>query len=241
MQDRPLSADNYCMRKRKDLADRGASVAEAALVIVLIAIAAAGALSFLGSRSDSSLDEAGKGIHRTQAASGSPGGSPGGGTGGGSTGGSSGPGGGGTPTTAPTATTAPSTTPTTTRPPTTTTTAPPPAPASADLDDAQGVRNGSSRWDASATLQLGADGDPGSMAGTATVQVRWQRSNGQWSTDTIEVPIDADGRALIESGPYARTGSSRINTVVYTVTGIDLHDGREWDGEQPSVSIPRPG
>jgi len=214
-----------------------------ALLIAVVAIAAAGALSFLGSRSDGSLDEAGKGIHETPAASG-------GGTGGGSSGGSggtsgggSGSGGGGSGPGGTTSTSAPggSTPTTTTAPaPTTTTTTAPPSPASADLSDGRGTRNGSSRWDASAQLQLDADGAGESMAGTATVVVRWQRSNGQWSSETIEVPIDDDGTASIETGPYTRTGSSRINTVQYTVVGIELHDDREWDGDRPSISITRP-
>jgi len=212
-----------------------------ALLIAVVVIAAAGALSFLGSRSDASLDEAGAGIHETPAASeggGTSGGDPGGGSGGSGSGGGGGGSAGTTTTTTPSG--QPTTTTTTVATTTTTTTTPEPGPASAGLSGGRGTRNGSSRWDASAKLQLDADDGTGSLAGTATVLVRWQRSNGQWSSDTIEVPIDADGRASIETGPYARTGSSRVNTVQYRVVGIELHEDREWDGDEPTISVPRP-
>jgi hypothetical protein len=222
---------------------------EVALIIALIATVAIGALSFVGSSSGSSLDEAGKGIDdkATDASDpgsgGSGGGTTGGGTtGGGTTGGSGGSGGsgGGSATTAPgatsTTTAVPTTTTSTTAAPTTTV---PPTPASASLDNGRGVRNGSSRWDASADLAI--EGPPGaSLRGTVTVEITWHKAYGQTGTDTIEVPVDEHGRAVIESGPYARSGSSRITSVDYRVVGVDFDDDGAWDGTQPSITIPRP-
>ncbi|MGN6695502.1 MAG: hypothetical protein ACTHN0_15095 [Aquihabitans sp.] len=240
-----LLSDNNCMISHQ-ASERGASLAETALIITVVAIAAAIALSFLGSSSESSLDEAGKGIHRSPGGASSGGASVGGGPGGagsGDPGGSGSPGGtGGGGTGWPGSTTTPTTTsiPATTTMAPTTTTWPTLAPATAVLGGGVGVRSGSSRWNASADLDLAADDAAGSMAGTATVLVESWRSNGQRSTQTIQVPIGPDGTAGIESGPYARTGSSRIETVRYTVVDIDLHNGRDWDGERPSITIGRP-
>lgn len=228
-----------CIRLRRQA---GASLAETALIITVVAVAAAVALSFLGSSSDSTLEEAGKGIHDAPA-----GGTPGGGTGSGAgdeTGGGGGSGGSGGGHPAPTtSTTTPGSTtiaPTTTAA-RTTTTWPTPVPATATLSGGQGVRSGSSRWNASADLRLAVDGSPGgSMAGTATVLVESWKANGQRSTTTIQVAVSADGRADIGTGPYTRTGTSRIDSVRYTVVSIDLVDGRGWDGDQPSISISRP-
>lgn len=244
MEAQQLLSDNCCMRTRLVRSDGGASLAETALVIALVALVAAAVLSFVGSRSDASLDEAGKGIHHSPTGHGGGGSGSGSGTGAGGsgdTGGSGSTGGSGGGTTTPPA---PSTT--TTRPATTTTiaattTTAPPAPATAALDDGRGTRSGSSRWNASADLQLAAEGAPtGSMSGTATVVVEWWRSNGQRSTQTIEVSIGADGSAELATGPYNRTGSSRINAVRYTVIEVDLDDGRGWDGGRPSIDIERP-
>lgn len=245
-----MSTDNYCMRTSIGGGERGASVAETALLIAVVALAAVVALRALGSGGGDSLDQAGKGIHHAAtptSASGSGSSGEGSGTGGSGGAGPISGGGSGTSTTtsaAPSTTSPPPTTttappaPTTTAPPAATTTAPP-APATASLDGGEGVRVGSSRWQASADLALdaGADGVP--VSGTATVIVRTQRANGQWTSDTIQVPVD-DGTGTISTGPYARTGGSRIIAVEYEVVGIELDGGREWDGERASISIDRP-
>jgi Flp pilus assembly pilin Flp len=257
MQRPQLPADNNCMMLGNRGPESGASLAEAALLVAVIAVVAASALSFLGSRSDGTLDEAGKGIHEgpTVGGGGGSGGDDGGG--GGSGGGGSGGGGSGGAGDGGTAGTVPGTappSPTSTAPPattttvaptsttsTTSTTSAPPAPAAAELGNGHAVRSGSSRWNASADLQLAlAEDNGGSLAGTATVRVQQQRSNGQWTTDTIEVGIDDLGRAVIETGPHVRSGSSRITAVRYTVVGIELAGEGSWDGQQPTITIGRP-
>ena len=245
-----MSADNYCMTTSAGGGDRGASAAETALLIAVVALVAVVALRALGSSGGDSLDQAGKGIHHAATPTSAPGsGSSGEGSGTGGSGGAGPIAGGGsgtsTTSTAPGSTTvppAPTTTvpaaPTTTAPPAPTTTAPP-APATASLDGGEGVRVGSSRWQASADLALHAGADGAAVSGTATVIVRTQRANGQWTSDTIQVPVD-DGAGTISTGPYARTGGSRIIAVEYEVVGIELDGVREWDGERASISIDRP-
>ena len=236
-----MSTDNYCMRTSIGGGERGASVAETALLIAVVALVAVVALRALGSSGGDSLDQAGKGIHHAATPTSAPGsGSSGEGSGTGGSGGAGPIAGGGsgtsTTSTAPTTTVPPA--PTTTAPPAPTTTAPH-APATASLDGGEGVRVGSSRWQASADLALEAGADGAAVSGTATVIVRTQRANGQWTSDTIQVPVD-DGAGTISTGPYARTGGSRIIAVEYEVVGIELDGGREWDGERASISIDRP-
>lgn len=236
-----MLADNYCMTTSTGGGERGASAAETALLIAVVALVAVVALRALGSSGGDSLDQAGKGIHHAATPTSAPGsGSSGEGSGTGGSGGAGPIAGGGsgtsTTSTAPTTTVPPA--PTTTAPPAPTTTAPP-APATASLDGGEGVRVGSSRWQASADLALEAGADGAAVSGTATVIVRTQRANGQWTSDTIQVPID-DGAGTISTGPYARTGGSRIIAVEYEVVGIELDGVREWDGERASISIDRP-
>ena len=236
-----MLADNYCMTTSTGGGERGASVAETALLIAVVALVAVVALRALGSSGGDSLDQAGKGIHHAATPTSAPGsGSSGEGSGTGGSGGAGPIAGGGsgtsTTSTAPTTTVPPA--PTTTAPPAPTTTAPP-APATASLDGGEGVRVGSSRWQASADLALEAGADGAAVSGTATVIVRTQRANGQWTSDTIQVPVD-DGAGTISTGPYARTGGSRIIAVEYEVVGIELDGVREWDGERASISIDRP-
>ena len=241
-----LPADNYCMREIDGREEHGASLVEVAMLIALVAVVTIGVLVRLGSSSGTKLDQAGQGIHRAS----SEGAPPSGGTGGGSGGPSGGDGGGGSgagpvtgPTAPPTTTTVPAATTTiappttTTTPPTTTTSAP--TPAAADLGNGRGTRNGSYRWDASADLTVGSD--PGrSLRGTATVRVTTTRRSGSTSSSTVEVRLDDDGNAAIETGPYNRTGSSRIEQVTYTIIAIEFDDGGPWNGEQPSIDISKP-
>lgn len=243
MQPGSMSADNYCMATLTGGGERGASVAETALLIAVVALVAVVALRALGSSGGDSLDQAGKGIHHAATPTSAPGsGSSGGGSGTGGSGGAGPIAGGGPGTSTTTAPPVPATTappaPTTTASPAPTTTAPP-APATASLDGGEGVRVGSSRWQASADLALDAGPDGAPVSGTATVIVRTQRANGQWTSDTIQVPVD-DGTGTISTGPYARTGGSRIIAVEYEVVGIELDGVREWDGERASISIDRP-
>jgi hypothetical protein len=70
--------------------------------------------------------------------------------------------------------------------------------------------------------------------------VRTQKANGQWTTQTIQVPVAADGTATIESGPHQRTGGSRITKVEYTVVSVDLDGGGAWDQSQSSLTIAAP-
>lgn len=223
-------------------------MAETALLVAVVALAAVMALRAVGSSGGDKLDQAGKGIHRAPTSDGA-GGSGGGGSDGGSggTGGSGGSGsvGGGGSGGDPGASSTTSAVPTTAPPPTTTTaavstTTTPPDPATVALDDGRGVRVGSSRWQASADLALEVDGGAGPLSGTVTVVVRTQRANGQWSSQTIEVAVE-DGGATISTGPYARTGGSRIVAVEYEVIDVELDGGRGWDGDRPSISIDRPG
>ena len=59
MQPGSMSADNYCMATLTGGGERGASVAETALLIAVVALVAVVALRALGSSGGDSLDQAG--------------------------------------------------------------------------------------------------------------------------------------------------------------------------------------
>lgn len=219
-------------------------------MLALVALVVLGSIKALGGSSSTKLTTVGAGIHSSDGAT---------------TGGASGspsapsdppPAGGEPPLTTPPPTTvppAPSTTSTapattTTATPTTTTTAAPtttmapttttaPPVGGAEFAATTSARSGSSNWTAGATLVL-ADRSGGPMPGAVvSVRARAYKANGSYTDETITVTVGSDGTAQIGSGPYRRTGSSRVTSVTYTVTAVDPPAGATWDRVPTATTI----
>lgn len=250
MQPCRLPADNSCMTAHEQGHERGASAVEVALLIAVVAIVVAGAVRLVGRGSEQSLATVGSSIHGSGSAGPATSGGGGGGSGGGGGGGGPGPivppttAAPPTPTTTAPPTTAPATTtPPTTAPPTTTTTAPPPAVATGSLGSASSRSTGAG-WIASAELTLlDQRGEP-VVGAEVTVEVRSRRvrrsGSVTWDTTTRTGTVGADGRLVIETGPWRPSGSNRITDVTYEVIDVEVPDGGSWDEGPATIAIAAP-
>jgi Flp pilus assembly pilin Flp len=208
--------------------ERGAALVEYVMLVALVALVASAAIDHIGTALDDHYETTADGVGGGSWSS--PGGTPGGG------GGDVGP----APTTnppVPTSTTTTTTPPTTTTPATTTTTtAPPSATARAVVFASSSWSAGWFRWAGSATYVI-VDGAGRPIVG-ASVQVRVTTSGG--TTTTVTVSTDANGRAVVEVGPYEWYGSwGGTSHVDVAILGV-VAPGSTWDGSAPTTRLDVP-
>lgn len=214
--------------------ERGATLAEGALLVGLVALVVLGALTVLGRNSSDRLDEAAR---STDTPAGDDGGAPSGspptptappdvtvpgGSGGGDAGSGDPTGGDG---------------PVTTTTPTTTTAAP--------LDDSfptttgftvPTVETAGDAWRASADLVVRSSTGAPVPGATVTVDIRRRERVGgrwRWNTRTVVVDTGADGTVSVASLDWPVTGANRVSQVTFVVRDVDVDD---WDGQQGTVS-----
>lgn len=239
------------------LADRGASVAEYALLVALISVVAIGAIKALGDSSSDGFTDAASGIGEDSEGAGPhpgpppsvPDGGSGGGPGddGGDLGGSGGSGGSGgtTTTTAPPATVPPTTTPA----PTTSTTTPP-ASGSSGWSGAKATPNGN-KWNSQATVKIfGTNGEP--LTGVnAGVQIRVVQVYRTWDGKLAEQSWTdqatlVNGEATFSNNALARPadGTWHVVAMRYEVVNVVYYYPHNptigWDGGKPATTVLAP-
>lgn len=214
--------------------ERGATLAEYALLVALIAVVSIGALTLLGDRSSDEFEEIATSVGEdTRPSTGSGGSGGGGGGGGGTTTTTASGGGGGTTTTAPT---------TTTTAPTTTTTVPPLdgsyPDASGFASDPEVDHESDGDWTATVDLVLrNTAGDP--MPYTqANVRI-WRRERQwdgsyDWEWRMVQVTTGANGTVQIQSNDWPESGSRRVIQLVFVVEDAG---GSSWDGNEGYISV----
>lgn len=231
---------------------RGATLAEYALLVGLVALVCLGAITLLGLRSKDTVEEVSAQVDRGEAppADGGGGGGGGGGSGDGG-GGSSGDGGGGSSGDGATTTTPSPTTTTTTAPPTTTTTPPAattstttaaaPVPGSGYPDEsgfaeASPVVDGL-EWRVETGLVLWSqDGTP--LRDTeATVEI-WRhvltRYGWRWARSLVPVTTGSDGTTPFTTPGYPGWGSNAVDRVVVRIVSVD---DPAWDGSVGDLDV----
>ena len=218
-----------------DRGARGATAAEYALLVGLIAVVVLGSVTFLGGGSKGSLDKAAKPLAGTTAPA-TTGGGGGGGTGGGTGGGVGSTTTTSSPTTTASTTAVPTTQATTTTTTTTTTTAPPQPTSSSPTFTSPRSTTSGSKW--SATTEISLTDDLGQPVAGAQVTVRITTSGRSGSSTTQVFTTGPDGSIELTAGPYNRNGSSKVNTVSFEV--IAVGGAPPWNGSGASVTASRP-
>lgn len=229
---------------------RGATLAEYALLVGLVALVCLGAITLLGLRSKDTVEEVSAQVDGGEAPPGDDDGGGGGGSsddGGG--GGSSGDGGGSTgdgvtttTTTTPTTTKPPPTTTTTTTPgATTSTTVSAPLPGS-DYPTESGFAEGTPvvdglEWRVETGVVLWSqDGTP--LRDTdATVEI-WRhvltRYGWRWVRSLVPVTTGSDGTAPFTTPEYPGWGSNAVDRVVVRIVSVD---DPSWDGSIGELDV----
>jgi hypothetical protein len=226
---------------------RGASLVEYALVVVLVAMGASVVLGMVGKRASARFDSALPTASTSATVAGGSAGSGGGGGGGGYGGGD---GAGATTTVPPTTppTTAPATTATTAPPATTATTA-----AAAHTATTLAAPTGLTASPASRAQWWDAWGKQGAWVSGATfhyasnrhafltVEVTLRYENGTSSTRTVDdFFVPAGGSATLETydNPYSKAGKGNdVASATYTVTEVRTYDA-SWNEVVTAVSGP---
>jgi Flp pilus assembly pilin Flp len=201
---------------------RGATVAEYALLVGLVAVAVLAAVTHLGRAASERVGETATRVGQDTGAGGSTTPPPSGGS-----------------STSTTSTSTPATTSTTTSTTTTTTVPPASGPIAAGFGEPAVFSNGWS-WSAESELTIvGADGRPLASV-DATVQVwRHQRWFGtyHWVKETVEVTTGPDGTVLVGSDTLPLSGSYPVDEVRFDLYDVD-HPS--WDGSTDSVAATPP-
>lgn len=234
---------------------RGATLAEYALLVGLVALVCLGAITVLGLRSKDTVEEVSAQVDRGETP---PGGGNGAGDGdggiddGGGGGGIDDGGGaqGGTTTTSTTAATTTTSTPTTTTTqPLTTTTADPSTPTTAPLPapgedyptesgfaDPDLVVEGLD-WRVETGLVLWADDGTPLRDTDATVEI-WRhvltRYGWRWARSVVPVTTGADGTAPFSTPDYPGWGSGEVDRVVIRIVSVD---DPSWDGSSGDLDV----
>ena len=137
-----------------------------------------------------------------------------------------------------TTTTTTTTVPPTTTAPTTTTTTEPLGGLTTEWLSEKSVRKGSTKWYAEGVVQL-RDRDGGKLKGTrVVVEVEYLDSDGEWvDAPDVTKKTDGDGRAVIRSKRYRRSGDDSVSAIRLTIVGLEDSRGREWDPDAFPVTV----
>lgn len=239
----------------RPLSDRGATLAEYALLVALVSVTSVGALEVLGNSTSAGIEDAASRIGVAEGGPSEPPSPPSPPTapprepgGGGGAGGGGGSGGGASPTT--TSTVPPSTVPPTTQPPAVTTTTTPPPPVQSGWD-ANSTRRGN-KWGATGTVTIyGTDGKPLDLP-SAQVQIRVVREYRTWDghfgeqSHLTQASISSDGKATFVDDGHSMPAPGTWHTyaVRYEVVQVFYYypsnPAVRWDGHQAEVRVLAP-